>query len=79
MRDHGFTLRDYAAAFATAGDRFGCELGLARLCSGHSDSADEGLQPLIADPPSVVQMRDFFVQQRDAWEVALAAERARGS
>ena len=76
---HAFEHLPFEEAVEQAGDRFGCELGLVRLCSGHSDSADEGLQPLIADPPSVVQMRDFFVQQRDAWEVALAAERARGS
>lgn len=79
MRDHGCGMRDYAKAFETAGDRFGFELGLARLCSGRPDRADEGFHALVAEAPSVEQMRAFFVERRDEFEVAVTAERVRRS
>jgi hypothetical protein len=75
MRDHGFSLRDYLAVFEKAGDPHGGEIGLGRLTSGRPDRADEGLRPLVADPPSLEEMRDFFSRERDRLEVELASER----
>lgn len=75
MRDHGFTLRDYVAAFERAKQPLGLDIGINRLCSGHPDRADEQFQMIEGAPPSVEEMRDFFVGRRDAWERESAKER----
>jgi len=75
LREHGFSLRDYVAVFEAAGEPRGWEAGLARLCSGHPDRADEGFKALVEDAPGVDELRGFFVARRNELEVALAAER----
>ena len=75
LRDHGFTLRDYLRVFEQAGDRYGAEIGLSRLCSGRPERADEGFQPLGSPSPSIEELQAFFVAARDALEVQLAAEK----
>lgn len=76
LRDHGFTLRDYRAAFVQAGISSQADTGLARLCSGVPQRDDEGYAHLLANPPSLEEMKQFFMTQRDKLEVELAAEAA---
>jgi hypothetical protein len=76
LRDHGFTLRDYQAAFVAAGLASQCDAGLTRLCSGTPQHGDEGYAHLLANPPSLEEMKQFFIAQRDQLEVELAAEAA---
>jgi len=78
MKDHGFTLSDYAAAFARAGHILQYESGLARLCSGVPQRDDEGFEELVTPAPGIEELAVFFRERRDAYEIALAAE-ARGS
>ena len=73
LQFHGFSMRDYAAAFEKAGDRHGFEIGLTRLCSGRPDATDEGFHALVSNAPSLDQLREFFVARRDQFEVGLAA------
>jgi len=74
LRDHGFTIRDYYCAFDAAGLTSQCDSGLARLCSGIPQRGDEGYTHLLANPPSLDEMKQFFITQRAKLEVELAAE-----
>jgi hypothetical protein len=74
MRQHGFTLRDYCAAFSEADLAAQCDIGLSRLCRGLPQQDDEGYAHLLSNPPTLAEMKAFFVSQRDQWEVELAAE-----
>lgn len=77
LRDHGFSIQDFANTFREAGIENQCNIALARLWSGTPQANDEGYAHLIANPPSVQEMRRFFVAQRDRLEVETAAEAAR--
>ena len=77
LRDHGFTLRDYRAAFVEAGAEAQCDTGLTRLCDGLPQRADEGYAHLLSQPPTLKEMTDFFIAQRNQLEVELAAEAMR--
>lgn len=76
LRDHGFTFRDYHDAFEEAGVSAQRDIGLGRLCSGTPQRDDEGYAHLLPNPPTLEQMKAFFVAQRDNLEVKLAAEAA---
>ncbi len=73
MRDHGFTIQDYRAAFVAAGIPAQCDIGLARLCSGEPGRADEGYQHMLTTPPTLAEMKAFFISQRDKLEIETAA------
>lgn len=77
MREHGFSVRDYQTAFREAGVEHQCDIGLSRLCSGMPQLNDEGYAHLLPEPPTVEQMKSFFISQRDALEVETATEAAR--
>ena len=77
MREHGFTIRDYQAAFREAGIPDQSDIGLARLCSGTPQRDDEGYAHLLQNPPALEEMRAFFVAQRDKLEIESAAEAMR--
>ena len=77
MRDHGFSIYDYRAAFEEAGCPSECDTGLARLCSGVPQRDDEGYALLLPNPPSVGEMKTFFEKQRAKLEIETAAEAKR--
>jgi hypothetical protein len=77
MRDHGFSIRDYEAAFEEAGVPSQCDLGLARLASGVAQRDDEGYAHLLPNAPSLETMKSFFAGERDRLEVERAAEAVR--
>ncbi len=74
LRQHGFTVRDYQHAFVEAGIPGQCDIGLTRLCSGVPQRDDEGFAHLLADAPSIGEMKTFFLEQRNKLEVETAAE-----
>lgn len=76
MRDHGFSVDDYASAFSKAGTPSLCSLGFSRLCGGKPQKNDEGYEGLIDPAPSIEEMTSYFRAQRDAWEVSEATKRA---
>ena len=73
MRDHGFTISDYRAAFVEAGIPNQCDAGLTRLCSGVPGADDEGYQQLLTNPPTLAEMKTYFISQRDKLEVETVA------
>jgi DNA-binding transcriptional MerR regulator len=74
MRDHGFSIFDYRAAFDEAGTPSQCDTGLARLCSAIPQRDDEGYAQLLSNPPSLEEMKSFFTAQRAKLEIESAAE-----
>jgi len=68
MRHQGFTLEDFHAVFLRAGVPQQFDLALQRLCSGRPSLADEGYDQLLAEAPTLDDMRAFFIRQRDAYE-----------
>ena len=77
LHRHGFTLRDYRAAFIEAGVASQCDTGLSRLCSGVPQKDDEGYFHLLPNPPALAEMKAFFTAQRDQLEIELAEDAAR--
>ena len=77
LRDHGFTLRDYRQVFAESGNLIQCDIGLARLCSSLPQRGDEGYSHLLTNPPTLEEIKNFFIAQREKLEVELAAEAKR--
>lgn len=75
MRDHGFSIREYQTAFREAGVEALVDSGLTRLCSGVPQRADEGYAHLLANPPTMDEMKAFFIAQRNRFEVEAAAAR----
>ena len=73
MYEHGFSIRDYKAAFLQAGSETQFDIGLARLCSGVPQRDDEGYSHLMSDPPTIEVMKAFFIAERDRLEVESAA------
>jgi hypothetical protein len=74
LKEHGFTLQDYRAAFVEADVASQCDTGLSRLCSGVPQSDDEGYAHLLPHPPTLVEMRAFFTARRDEFEIELASK-----
>lgn len=72
-------LRDYRNTFAEAGNLAQCDAGLARLCSGVAPRGDEGSAHLLTNPPTLDEMKKFFIAQRETLEIELAAEAKRKS
>lgn len=79
MRDHGYTLGDYAAAFKKAGHRLAMETGLSRLCSGRPQANDEGFEELVSPAPSIEELASFFRERRAAYEIETAAAARRSA
>ena len=77
MRGHGFSMRDFLAAFREAGIEDQCDSALSRLCSGLPQRDDEGYAHLLPNPPSLDEMKTFFKTQRDALEIEVAEEALR--
>jgi len=74
MTRHGYSLKDYLAVFKRVGSPLTGEIGLSRLCSGKPDAADEGIETLTKNPPTIEELRDYFCGVRDEHEIALARE-----
>jgi hypothetical protein len=77
LREHGFSIRDFQQAFYQADVESQCATALGRLCSGVPQRDDEGYVHLLSNPPSLAEIKGFFVSQRDRLEIELAAEAAR--
>lgn len=74
MTQHDYSLDDYLAIFKRVGSPLSGETGLSRLCSGRPDAADEGIETLAVNPPTVEQLREYFCGLRDAYEIDLARD-----
>ena len=77
LRDHGFSIRDFQHAFQEAGVPMDCARSLSRLCSGVPQRDDEGYAHLLPNPPSLEQMKSYFIEQRNFLEIEVAADALR--
>jgi len=77
FRDHGFSIHDFQAAFREAGVEAQCATALSRLCGGVPQKDDEGYLHLLPNPPSPVEMKEYFTGLRNLLEIESAAEALR--
>jgi len=70
-------LKDYREAFQEAGIVTQFEIGLSRLCSGIPQRDDEGYAHLLPNAPTLDEMKNFFISQRDQLKIQLAAQALR--
>lgn len=68
LTQHGFTAQDFIDAYRDSRADYKIDLGLARLASGKPDPLDEGYDTLMADPPSLETLTDYFKGFRDEVE-----------
>ena len=68
MKLHGYTLKNFYSAFVRADNVGQYDQAANRLCSAQPNREDEGYEALLANPPTIEEMRDFFRQRRDAYE-----------
>jgi len=77
LHDHGFSIREFWQAFQEAGVPMDCARSLSRLCSGVPQRDDEGYAHLLANPPTLEQMKTYFIEQRNLLEIEIAADALR--
>ncbi|HUR46586.1 MAG TPA: nucleotidyl transferase AbiEii/AbiGii toxin family protein [Candidatus Saccharimonadales bacterium] len=77
LRYHNFTILDFRNAFVEAGDLSQCDIALSRMCSGVPQRGDEGYLHLLTSPPSLEEMKQFFIAQREDLEIQVARAAAR--
>ena len=75
IRFNDFDLSDYANAFKKAGIPSHWETGLARIISGKLSHTDEGYEELMHDPPLIIEIVDFFTEERNRYEVEQAEKK----
>lgn len=63
-----FQPTDIFRAFERANVPSKYDIAMMRLCSGRPSIHDEGFESLLQRPPTIVQMRDYFIEVRDAIE-----------
>ena len=68
MKDHGFSWKDFYQVFVRSSNEGQYDFAAQRLSSARPPREDEGYQALVPHPPSVEEMRDFFLQRRNAYE-----------
>lgn len=73
MTQHGFDGEDFHRAFVDANRESGFDIAGMRLRNGKPSLADEGYANLLENPPSLVEMRDFFATMLDQLEADLSA------
>lgn len=78
LRGGYFQPIDMRAPFAAAGVIQKFDIAMQRLCSGKPEAGDEGYESLLAKPPSVTQMRDYFLDIRNQIERAVARRAGSG-
>lgn len=74
LRDHGFTLSNFAEAFRKAGLKKGAEQALSNLARGTFSPADPGYEALMDHPPGRDDLRTFFQAYRNSFEIEMAAQ-----
>lgn len=72
LRGGHFQPIDMRAPFEAAGTVQKFDIAMQRLCSGRPEPGDEGYESLLDDPPTLEQMREYFIGLRDQIEVEVA-------
>lgn len=61
--------------FQTAGVPAKFDIAMRRLCQAAAQADDEGYETLLQHPPTLQQMKDYFISLRDQIEAQAASER----
>lgn len=79
MTKHGYRMEDLRAVFERH-DRYGWDPAIARLVAAEPPPNDEGYRSLLVSPPTLDDLRAFFIGERARMESRLArAARSSGS
>ena len=78
LRGGHFQPIDMRAPFEAAGAIQKFDIAMQRLCSGKPEAGDEGYESLLEKPPTVAQMRDYFLDIRNQIERAVARRAGSG-
>ena len=70
IRSHGYTWARFHAVFMEFSNDSQYKNATRRLCSGIPQRDDEGYKTLSENPPSLEEMRDYFIACRDEFERA---------
>jgi len=73
LREHGFTAANFAHAFKKAELPKGAERALANLTREIYPPTDPGYEALMDTPPTRADLRSFFLNFRDEFEIESAA------
>jgi len=68
MKHHGFSWKNFYEAFVLAGSEGQYDHAADRLSRARPSIDDEGYEALLPHPPSIEEMREFFLQRRNAYE-----------
>jgi len=68
MKYHGFSWKDFYQAFVQAGSKGQYDFAADRLSRTRPAIDDEGYEALLPNPPTITEMREFFLQRRNAYE-----------
>lgn len=73
MKDHGFTVEDMERAFIVSKQESSLDISLMRLSKGILPPADKGYEALCENPSTLTEMKRFFSEKRDQYEINKAA------
>lgn len=73
MTRHGYGGEDFYRVFTDAAHESSFDIASMRLRSGKPSLSDEGYASLIEQPPSIEDMRNYFVDMLDRLEVDVSA------
>ena len=68
MKHHGFSWKDFYETFVRAGCEGQYDYAAELLSTAHPSRSDEGYDALLPNPPTIEEMRAFFLQRRNAYE-----------
>lgn len=73
MNKHGFDAKDFVKAFMANDAKLQIDSALTRLSLCRPDAGDESYLAVVADPPSLEQIREYFSKFRDEVECLIGA------
>jgi len=68
MKHHGFSWKDFYQAFVETESEGQYDYAAERLTRAHPSKSDEGYEALLPNPPTIEEMRAFFLQRRNSYE-----------
>lgn len=77
MKDYGYTFDQFHEVFVNAGAEGAYDIAAMRLCASQPQFTDEGFKGLLANPPTIAVMNQFFIERKNAYELAAAEKEAR--
>lgn len=77
IRDHGFTIEDYASCYLSLGASLELDIGLDRILSGKIGVSDPGYESLGDGLPTLDEVKEGLKTAIQSWRVSTAEDRFR--